>query len=393
MYVIYHAMIVDTVFFYAFVIVAILNMPISVLQPILLAYTWRYHDLSLGEPVQGRKVIVLITTVGRAYDVVKDIIADLKAMNLPIKIMVLVEEYDKNPYECDKIVVPSGYRTPNNSENKHRALHYYSEWLKRNGYSRETYTIHIDDDNMLSPLYIKNVFAMNDEAGGGTIRLRSYGRHLLNTVAEFQRIASYDAFVAFFDIIRHPLGVNGEGLTIRADVEEELGWDFGPVAAEDLLMGHNIVHHGYSFGYIPGYVYLAPAVKSIDFYKQRRRWIDHFFRSRRQVMAMSIAPVIWFTYLYAFGWLPIAGLALWGVAVMEHYNPPVIILIILTYQLLYGFFVTQYGAFQQRHRVWNVASILLQFPETFYMYGVFFYWFLTRKKLKAQLVDDTITKV
>ena len=76
-------MIVDTVFFYAFVIVAILNMPISVLQPILLAYTWRYHDLSLGEPVQGRKVIVLITTVGRAYDVVKDIIADLKAMNLP----------------------------------------------------------------------------------------------------------------------------------------------------------------------------------------------------------------------------------------------------------------------------------------------------------------------
>jgi hypothetical protein len=158
-------------------------------------------------------------------------------------------------------------------------------------------------------------------------------------------------------------------------------------------MGQNIHSHGYSFGYIPGFVYLAPATRSMDFYKQRRRWVDHFFRSRRQVMAMNIAPVIWFTYLYAFGWLPIAGLALWGVAVMEHYNPPMIILIILTYQLLYGFFTTQYGAFQQRHRVWNVASILLQFPETFYMYGVFFYWFLTRKKLKAQLVDDTITKV
>jgi hypothetical protein len=108
---------------------------------------------------------------------------------------------------------------------------------------------------------------------------------------------------------------------------------------------------------------------------------------------MNIIPVLWFTYLYAFGWLPIAGLGIWALTIFMHYQAPVYILAILTYELFYGFFTTQYGAFQQKHRVWNVAAILLQFPETFYMYGVFFYWFFTRKKLKAQLVDDTITKV
>ena len=382
-----------TVLLYVLTFFAIMNLPISVSQPILLVITRHYRKIGFGDPVPGRKVIILIATVGKAYDVVKEIIADLKSMNTQARIMVLIEEYDKNPYDCEKIVVPAGYTTPNNSHNKHRALHYYSEWLKRNGYGKETYTIHIDDDNMLSPLYIRNVFAMKDHAGGGTIRLREYSKHLLNTIAEFQRVADYDAFVSFFDIMKHPVGVNGEGLTIRADVEARLGWDFGPIAAEDLLMGQNIVYHGYSFGYIPGYVYLAPATRSIDFYKQRRRWIDHFFRSAKQVWGMNIIPVLWFTYLYAFGWLPIAGLGIWALTIFMHYQAPVYILAILTYELFYGFFTTQYGAFQQKHRVWNVAAILLQFPETFYMYGVFFYWFFTRKKLKAQLVDDTITKV
>ena len=382
-----------TVLLYVLTFFAIMNLPISVSQPILLVITRHYRHIDFGDPVPGRKVIILIATVGKAYDVVKEIIADLKSMNTQARIMVLIEEYDKNPYDCEKIVVPAEYTTPNNSHNKHRALHYYSEWLKKNGYGKETYTIHIDDDNMLDPLYIKNVFAMRDEAGGGTIRLRSYSRHLLNTIAEMQRVADYDSFISFFNIIRHPVGVNGEGLTIRADVEAELGWDFGPVVAEDLLMGQNIYSHGYSFGYIPGFVYLAPAIRSIDFYKQRRRWIDHFFRSVKQVTQMNIIPVIWFTYLYAFGWLPIAGLGIWIFAVVSHYTPPIYLLAILNYELFYGFFTTQYGAFQQKHRVWNVAAILLQIPTTIYMYGVFFYWFFTRKQLKEKLVDDTITKV
>ena len=384
---------IDSVLLYVLVFFAVMNLPISVSQPILLLFTRFYHTVDLGEPVEGRKVIVLITTVGKAYDVVQEIIKSLREMNLPIRIMVLIEEYDKNPYDCEKIIVPENYRTPNNSWNKHRALHYYSQWLKEQGYGKETYTIHIDDDNMLDARFIKNVFALPYPAGLGTIRLRAYSKHLLNTIAEFQRVTDYDAFISFFNIMKHPVGVNGEGLTIRADVEAELGWDFGPVVAEDLLMGQNIVAHGYDFGYIPGFVYLAPATRSIDFYKQRRRWIDHFFRSVNQVKRMTWIPVIYFTYLYAFGWLPIAGLGIWVFSAMAHYNPPIYLLAILTYELAYGFITTQYGAFQQKHRVWNVAAILLQIPETIYMYGVFFYWVLTKKKLRQKLMDDTIAKV
>jgi hypothetical protein len=384
---------IDTVLFSILLCFAVMNLPMSAGMPLLLLYTRHYRNMDFGDPVPGRKVIVLIATVGKAFDVVQQIIADLKEKNLPIRIMVLIEEYDKNPYDCEKIIVPASYGTPNHSLNKHRALHYYSEWLKQHGYGKETYTIHIDDDNMVSDRYIKSVFAMTYPAGLGTIRLRAYSRHLLNIIAEFQRVADYDAFVSFFCIRKRPVGVNGEGLTIRADVESELGWDFGPIAAEDLLMGQNIVAHGYEFGYIPGWIYLAPAVKSIDFYKQRRRWIWHFFVSAKQVWHLNPIPVIYFTYLYAFGWLPIAGLAVWSLIIFLHYTAPPILLGILTYQLFFGFFVTQYGAFQQKHRVWNVAAILLQFLTTIYMYGVFFYFLITYKQLKQKFEDDTIEKV
>lgn len=383
---------IDSILFSILIFFAVMNLPQSAGVPLLLLHTRHYRTMDFGKPVEGRKVIVLITTVGKAFDVVQQIIADLKRKNLPIRIMVLIEEYDRNPYDCEKIIVPSDYRTPNNSLNKHRALHYYSEWLRQNGYGKETYTIHIDDDNMLDDRFIRNVFAMTYPAGLGTIRLRAYSRHLLNIVAEFQRVTDYDAFVSFFCIHKRPVGVNGEGLTIRADVEEKLGWDFGPIAAEDLLMGQNIVAHGYEFGYIPGWVYLAPALKSIDFYKQRRRWIWHFFVSAKQVWHLNPIPVIYFTYLYAFGWLPLAGLGIWALIIFLHYSAPPVLLALLTYELFFGFFTTQYGAFQQKHRVWNVAAILLQFPETVYMYGVFFYFLFTYRELKQKLQDDTIEK-
>jgi hypothetical protein len=69
----------------------------------------------------------------------------------------------------------------------------------------------------------------------------------------------YDSYVSFFSSRHRPIGVNGEGLTIRSDIESELGWDFGPVAAENLVMGQRIFAAGHSFCYIPGYVMIAPA--------------------------------------------------------------------------------------------------------------------------------------
>ena len=70
-----------TVLLYVLTFFAIMNLPISVSQPILLVITRHYRKIDFGDPVPGRKVIILIATVGKAYDVVKEIIADLKSMN------------------------------------------------------------------------------------------------------------------------------------------------------------------------------------------------------------------------------------------------------------------------------------------------------------------------
>ena len=66
-----------TVLLYILTFFAIMNLPISVSQPILLVITRHYRKIGFGDPVLGRKVIILIATVGKAYDVVKEIIADL----------------------------------------------------------------------------------------------------------------------------------------------------------------------------------------------------------------------------------------------------------------------------------------------------------------------------
>ena len=87
-----------TVLLYVLTFFAIMNLPISVSQPILLIITRHYRKIDFGDPVPGRKVIILIATVGKAYDVVKEIIADLKSMNTQARIMVLIEEYGQIHY-------------------------------------------------------------------------------------------------------------------------------------------------------------------------------------------------------------------------------------------------------------------------------------------------------
>ncbi len=373
-------------------VVMFASLGFAVVVPILLYLNRDYHRLSLGDPVKGRKVIVCITTIGKAHDVVVNaIIPALKSYGMPIRIIVLAEEADTQDYGVETIRVPASYVTSGQSENKHRALHYFSQWLSSQGMGKETYILHIDDDNIPDRLYVENVFSMPYEAGEGTIRLREYSHHSLNTVADFQRVAYYDAINAFANRKFHPLGVGGEGLTIRADIEAELGWDFGPIAAEDFLMGQNIVFHGYNFGYIPGYLYIAPVTTTVDFFRQRRRWMHHFFVSFHQAIGMSWFPVIYITYLYMGGFLPLLGLGLWATTIVNHVVVPFWLTVPLTYELVMSFGITLYGAWQHRVSPWFLAAFVLQVPVSFYLIATWFYFVFTVRKIGKK--DHVAVKV
>lgn len=383
-------MILGELLLYVLIFFGIVAAPFSILQPILLIRNRNLRKYRHKNPVPGRKIIVLITTVGKASTVVNHITEVVRSYKLNVDIKVLIEEYDHSNYEAGTIVVPEAYQTEKNSQNKHRALHYFSQWLRDNGYGRETYVIHLDDDTYVTKEYIQHVFSMEEHAGLGTVRLREYGHSLLSTLADFGRVTDYDSYVSFFSSKQRPIGVNGEGLTIRADIEEEMGWDFGPVAAEDLLMGQRIFASGYSFGYIPGYVMIAPATNAKDFYRQRRRWVDHFFKSAGEVWKLRKAAVFWFGYLYLFGWGALTGLIIWVFVIFSGYNPPVPVLIVLTYELIMAFVSKQYGAWTVKEKRYRLIMLIMQIPVTVFESGTFFYWAVRRPKGTK---DYTITKV
>ncbi len=375
---------------YVLIFFGMVAAPFSILQPILLIMNRNLRKYKHRPYVAGRRVIILITTVGQASNVVNHIIEVIRGYALDVDIRVLIEEYDRSVYNADAIVVPESYRTEKNSQNKHRALHYFSQWLSDNGYSSDTYVIHLDDDTYVTREYIQHVFSMEEDAGLGTVRLREYGHSLFSTLADFGRVTDYDSYVSFFSSRHRPIGVNGEGLTIRADIESELGWDFGPVSAEDLVMGQKIFSHGYSFGYIPGYVMIAPATNAKDFYRQRRRWVDHFIKSSRDIWKLRKAAFIWFSYLYTFGWGSLTGLIIWALVVLVGYRPPVPVLVILTYELIMAFISKQYGAWTVKEKKYRIILLLLQIPVTVFESGTFFYWAFKRPKGTK---DYTIAKV
>jgi len=379
-----------SLFLYVLIFYGMVAAPFSILQPILLMRNRKLRKYMHRDPVPGRRILVLITTVGRASNVVNHIIDVVQSYQLNVDIRVLIEEYDKSEYHAQTIVVPESYITEKKSQNKHRALHYFSQWLRDNGYGPETYVIHLDDDTFVTKEYIQHVFSMDEHAGLGTVRLREYRHNLFCTLADFGRITDYDSYVSFFSSRHRPIGVNGEGLTIRSDIESELGWDFGPVAAEDLVMGQRIFAAGHSFGYIPGYVMIAPATTAKDFYRQRRRWVDHFFKSIKDVWKVRKAAVLWFTYLYIFGWGSLTGLIIWAMVLLVGYNPPLPILIILTYELIMAFVSKQYGAWTVKEKRYRIIMLMMQIPVTVFESGTFFYWVLARPKGTK---DYTIAKV
>jgi len=373
-----------------FIFFTVIATPFAVFQPILLLRNRKVLRYSYNQPKPGRKLLVVIATNGKASYVVNKIVATLRSYNLEMEIFALIEEYDRSNYDCDTIVVPKNYSTPKHSMNKHRALNYLSEWMGRRGYGSETYVVHLDDDSVVTKEYLQHVLAMDEHAGIGSVRLREYNHFTFSTLADFGRVADYDSYITFFTSKHRPIGVNGEGLVIRADIETKLGWDYGPVAAEDLVMGQKIYSSGYSFGFIPGFVYIAPALNALDFYRQRRRWIDHFFKSFKDVWRMRKAAALWFSYTHSFGWGAIAGLAVWIISSIMGFHINFILVGILSYDLVVSFIVRQYGASTVKDLKFNLKMLLLQIPTVIFESGTFFYYILRKPK---GYKDYTIQKV
>lgn len=349
-------------------VLVVIYTPISVGQLVLLISAWRRRGRADAPPPSGppdRRVAVVICTNGQNPQVVEKILATVNAYGLPVESFVIKEEADPFHYAAREIVVPRSYRSPNHSLNKERALQFGAEQFRRLGYGAETYLCHLDDDSIVSREYLQHVFRMPEEAGQGSIRLREHGHHLLSTLADLIRVFDCEAWCAYFNDRHRPMAVHGEGLVIRADVEQEIGWDYGTFCGEDFLMGQKILALGYRFGHIPHTVAIAPPLNRRDFFRQRRRWMYGILWSRRTIAATNRRSLWWVLYRYGAGWTGFIGLVPLVYGLLERPVLPEWLLGLSAFNFVSYCLAYQVGAYRTKRR-YMPSVLLLQLAVALY---------------------------
>lgn len=374
------------------IVLVLLYLPIAVMQDWLLI---RNRKMTTDECIHardmqdGRRVICVIATKGKNPLVVEHILGVLRSYSLPLELFVIKEDADHFKYSASEITVPASYSTPNNTKNKMRALQFGIDTFHSAGYGRETYICHLDDDSLVPEEYLSHVFAMDEEAGQGHIRLRKAGVHMLSTLADMVRVSNCDSFCNFFNSHGKPKSVHGEGLVIRADVEQSIGWDFGTFGCDDLIMGQMIVRRGFKFGFIPHPVFIAPPISARDFYKQRRRWIMSILWANRTLREIDSKTMDWLLYRYAIGWTGILGVIMFAAGMVFGFTFPLPFRIILGFNLVSYFLFYQYGTLKTSKK-YILPMALLQIPVALYEGGTLIYSLLFPP---AKDSFDVITKV
>ncbi len=337
------------------------------------------------------RVLVVITTNGMATDVVEKIVRKVRSYEVAAEVYVLKEARDTFHYSAAEITVPADYVCKNHSRCKMRAMQYGIEWLHAQGYGAETYICHLDDDSVVDRPYLMFVKYYLTAAGAqGCIRLRAFGRHLFSSLSDIIRISNCEAWCRNRNRHSNPQFVHGEGIVVRADVEYEIGWDYGTYGAEDLLMGLNIAHR-YKFGYIPmGNIYIALPTSVRDYYKQRRRWFWSILRDDGKIGQLSRKTDLFYKYMYINGVLGLFSLLLFPFVLFSEgtMGPYLMIVTIINIVCFVSYY--EFGAVQMHSPLISVLLFALLIPVAFYDGMTIMYSLVTRPDFTT---FETIKKV
>jgi hypothetical protein len=185
------------------------------------------------------------------------------------------------------ITVPRRYTTPSGTRFKARANHYAHELRAREGEARDdVWVLHMDDDTAVGPdtaVALANFIIRQATADSDV-------RHLAQGVLAFPRELAARRVLWLADAVRPGcdlslfaattgrgsprIGLHGELLLVRASIEADIGWDFGPAAiVEDAQFALEFCarYPGRS-DWFTGRSYGAPPADLRDFLRQRERW-------------------------------------------------------------------------------------------------------------------------
>src|SRR5919108_2529594 len=181
--------------------------------------------------------------------------------------------------KCEVVVVEKNYHT--NAIKKGRALQYAVERRRRSGEdTSKQWIFHMDEESYVKPQTIlallKFIRRGKGVASEGPIfyPLKFESASLLTAIAESSRpFACYDCVSQMTN--PPPLHMHGSNLLVRSDIEDSIGWNFGPTLAEDQIFGYKIYekYGRKSLGWHGGILLEQPPLNLKDHFFQRRRWV------------------------------------------------------------------------------------------------------------------------
>ena len=219
--------------------------------------------------------------------------------------------------------VPSEYSTPLGARFKTRANQFGMEARREAGENTEDcYVYHLDDDTHIgrdTAASLAEFIELDGDRFYLAQGILTFPHEL--TRSRFCRLADsirpaddLTRFAFFTGALGTPLGgLHGEHLVIRADIEDEIGWDFPDTVIEDAYFAiqfatkypkRSTTLNSYSYGASPASVR--------DLLRQRRRWIEGLLRlafNRRLPLAPKL-PLLYSIFTWSLAPFQFVGLAL-----------------------------------------------------------------------------------
>jgi egghead protein (zeste-white 4 protein) len=321
----------------------------------------------------ARTICWRIVTAGKNLDIVRSTIRRCqremaRTPLAPYIIEVVIDEgadLSALPGDDDDvrlIVTPRGYRAPNGSRFKARALHYA---LLHSPIPEKAWIVHLDEETQPTPSGVKGIckFIAAEEASGrlrigqgALLYHREWSRHPFLTLAD--NVRTGDDFARFF--FQHSLGLalfglHGSYIVVRNDVEKATGgFDFGPHGdiTEDAFWAMKAMQEGRRTAWVEGYLEEQSCMSLKDFLRQRRRWFQGLVKV---VLHAPVKP----------RWRVFLGLntILWGIAPLS---------------VLYTLFTIFYSVQIDRN-----VQLLANFS-----FGIFAAWYITG--LEANMAEHGI---
>ncbi|AWR99930.1 glycosyltransferase family 2 protein [Metallosphaera hakonensis] len=261
----------------------------------------RYDGVVINQVVtSGKNVRTVERTVRSIHHWYREV-ESRYAVKIPHVIWVVADEGSESKLRgLDAVlkVVPRDYETRNGSMYKARALQYAMEekegweWV----YFHDEETVFGED----SVLGMADFLRRGLDVGVHSIVYPVNWRNNVFSVVETMRTSN--------DVIGlslSPRGIwHGSGFMAKSKVEREIGWDFGPVRAEDLLF-HLRASRKFKYGVMKGFVYEIPPQNLADFLKQRRRWIAGIWDGFRRMtfterVKYSLGLLSWYSAVIGF---------------------------------------------------------------------------------------------